>query len=99
MKLNVLTVVVTRENCSTITLREPYQDKIHREKCLLPTPVSTPVNNNGTLFPEEDPIPLGLPVLTNSEKRQKRNQSVYEENRSDSPATKMVRLSMIFPNI
>ena len=78
-------IVVTRENCSTIVLREPYQDKIHREKCLLPTPVSTPMSDNfpDVLFPPQ--TPRGLSVLTDiSETRKKRNQRFDDDKRSDS---------------
>ena len=78
-------IVVTRENCSTIVLREPYQDKIHREKCLLPTPVSTPVSDDtgpDVVFPPQ--TPRGLSVLTDiNETRKKRNQSFDDDNRSD----------------
>ena len=50
---------ITRENCTKVTLREPYQDKVHREKCLLPTPEQSPISTDSSQSPSPD-IPPGL---------------------------------------
>ena len=58
-------LLITRENCTKVTLREPYQDKVHREKCLLPTPEQSPISTDSSQSPSPD-IPPGLPVRTDS---------------------------------
>ena len=54
-------LLITRENCTKVTLREPYQDKVHREKCLLPTPEQSPISTDSSQSPSPD-IPPGLDV-------------------------------------
>lgn len=58
-------LLITRENCTKVTLREPYQDKVHREKCLLPTPEQSPISTDSSQSPSPD-IPPGLSVRTDS---------------------------------
>ena len=49
-----------RERCRNITLKEPFQERIHREKCLLPSPDLQPDIN---ALDNDSSFPLGLAVL------------------------------------
>merc|ERR1712066_1066271 len=44
----------------------PYQDKVHREKCLLPTPEQSPILTTSNTTRQQQKTPFGLPILQNS---------------------------------
>jgi len=59
-----------RERCRNITLKEPFQERIHREKCLLPSPDLQPDIN---ALDNDSSFPLGLAVLKRVNNKETRN--------------------------